>query len=171
MTSPATATVVRFEQTPDEVDRGVTRMVWGNADHPPPVVINADGTLASLASWRGDMLLGVDPTAQRREHVLTLARGATVLLYTDGLIERCEAPLDDGLYRLLEVVTELAGSSLDELCDAVLHRMVDGRPEDDVAIVAVRLQRQDRASRRSRSQRRTGFGPRPAAPRAMSFSP
>jgi serine phosphatase RsbU (regulator of sigma subunit)/PAS domain-containing protein len=142
--SLATAAVVRFEQSPDEVERGVTRMVWANAGHPPPLVVDPDGTPAVPASWRGDLLLGVDPTVQRREHVLSLDRGATVLLYTDGLIERRDSALDDGLERLVQVVTELAGSSLDELCDGVLDRMLAGRPEDDVALVAVRLHRQDR---------------------------
>ena len=44
----------------------------------------------------------------------------------------------------MSVVAELAGSDLDVLCDGVLERMVHGRPDDDVALVAVRLHRQDR---------------------------
>ncbi|SDY98036.1 Serine phosphatase RsbU, regulator of sigma subunit [Modestobacter sp. DSM 44400] len=71
---------------------------------------------------RGDLLLGVDPATQRREQVISLDRGATVLLYTDGLIlytdgliERRDLSLDEGMDRLVDAVTDLAGSSLDEL--------------------------------------------------------
>ncbi|MGY1694089.1 SpoIIE family protein phosphatase [Geodermatophilus sp. SYSU D00814] len=140
----ATATVARFEQTDDELRRGVTRMRWANAGHLPPLVTNPDGSVAELASWRGDLLLGVDPEARREESVVTLDRGATVLLFTDGLIERRDADLDAGMARLREALRELADRPLQELLDEVLERLVDGRPEDDVALVAVRLHRQDR---------------------------
>jgi serine phosphatase RsbU (regulator of sigma subunit)/PAS domain-containing protein len=140
----ATAAIARFEQTPDELERGVTRMRWANAGHLPPLVINPDGSVAELATWRGDLLLGVDPDARRRESMVTLDRGSTVLLYTDGLIERRDADLDDGLVRLRDAVHELADRPLEEMLDEVLERLVHGRPEDDVALVAVRLHRQDR---------------------------
>jgi PAS domain S-box-containing protein len=140
----ATAALARFEQTPDDLERGITRMRWANAGHPPPLVIHPDGTIAELASWRGDLMLGVDPTARRSESVISLDRGATVLLYTDGLIERRDSVLDDGMDRLRTAAAELAGLPLDELCDGLIERLVDSRPEDDVALVAIRLHRQDR---------------------------
>ena len=67
-----------------------------------------------------------------------------MLLFTDGLIERRNSDLDAGLTRLRDVVVELADQPLDDLLDEVLERLVHGRPEDDVAMVAVRLHRQDR---------------------------
>ena len=140
----ATAAVARFEQTPEEIDRGVTRMRWANAGHLPPLVIDPAGRVAALASWRGDLLLGVDPEVRRREHVVTLERGSTVLLYTDGLVERRDADLDAGLVRLRDTLIELADRPLEELLDELLERLVHGRPEDDVALVAVRLHTQDR---------------------------
>jgi serine phosphatase RsbU (regulator of sigma subunit)/PAS domain-containing protein len=144
MKTLATAAVARFEQSPDELERGITRMRWANAGHLPPIVINPDGSVAELAAWKGDLLLGVDPEAQRQESVITLDRGATVLLYTDGLIERRDADLDAGMVRLRDTLMELADLPLEELLDEVLERLVDGHPEDDVALVAVRLHRQDR---------------------------
>jgi serine phosphatase RsbU (regulator of sigma subunit) len=119
-------------------------MRWANAGHLPPIVINPDGSVAELAAWKGDLLLGVDPEAQRQESVVTLDRGTTVLLYTDGLIERRDADLDAGMVRLRDTLMELADLPLEELLDEVLERLVDGHPEDDVALVAVRLHRQDR---------------------------
>jgi PAS domain S-box-containing protein len=140
----ATAAVARFEQTPDERASGVTRMRWANAGHLPPLVINPDGSVAELASWRGDLMLGVDSASRRRESVVTLGRGATVLLYTDGLIERRDADLDGGMIRLHRALAELADRPLEEMLDEVLERLVHGRPDDDVALVAVRLHPQDR---------------------------
>jgi PAS domain S-box-containing protein len=140
----ATAAIARFEQTPEELARGLTRMRWANAGHLPPLVVNPDGTVAELATWRGDLLLGVDASANRRENVVTLDRGATVLLYTDGLIERRDADLDAGLIRLRDALIELADLPLQEMLDELLERLVHGRPEDDVALVAVRLHPQDR---------------------------
>jgi serine phosphatase RsbU (regulator of sigma subunit) len=140
----ATAAVARFEQTLHERERGVTRMRWANAGHLPPLVVNPDGSVAELASWKGDLLLGVDPDVQRRESVVSLDRGATVLLYTDGLVERRDDDLDSGLVRLRDAVIDLADRPLEEMLDEVLERLVHGRPDDDVALVAVRLHPQDR---------------------------
>ncbi|MGY1630745.1 SpoIIE family protein phosphatase [Geodermatophilus sp. SYSU D01186] len=140
----ATAAVARFEQTPGERERGVTRMRWANAGHLPPLVINPDGSVAELASWRGDLLLGVDSEVQRQESVVTLDRGATVLLFTDGLVERRDADLDAGMLRLREALSELAELPLQDMLTEVVQRLVGGRPEDDVALVAVRLHPQDR---------------------------
>ncbi|UOY00645.1 SpoIIE family protein phosphatase [Blastococcus sp. PRF04-17] len=135
----ATAAVARFEQTEDERERGLTRMRWANAGHLPPLVINPDGSVAELAAWTGDLLLGVDPDTRRQESVVTLDRGSTVLLYTDGLVERRDSDLDAGMVRLRDAVIELADLPLEALLDELLERLVHGRPEDDVALVAVRL--------------------------------
>src|SRR3712207_9172636 len=140
----ATAAVARFEQSDDERRRGLTRMRWANAGHLPPLVINPDGSVAELAAWRGDLLLGVDHEVERQEPVVTLARGSTVLLFTDGLVERRDADLDAGLVRLREALAEVAPLRLERMLDDVLERLVEGRPEDDDAPVAVRLHPQDR---------------------------
>jgi serine phosphatase RsbU (regulator of sigma subunit) len=118
--------------------------VWANAGHLPPLALRPDGSVAVLAEWKADLLLGVDASTVRGESVVTLDRGSTVLLYTDGLIERRDADLDSGLDRLQAHLAELADLPLQQLCDELIHRLVDGKPEDDVALVAVRLHRQDR---------------------------
>ena len=140
----ATAAVARFEQDMDQRERGVTRMRWSSAGHLPPVTIHPDGTVAALGTFgRPEMLLGVDPTTRRTETVVTLDRGVTVLLFTDGLIERRDSDIDDGMERLTAALADLADLPLQELCDRVLERMVEGHPDDDVALVAVRLHPQD----------------------------
>jgi serine phosphatase RsbU (regulator of sigma subunit) len=142
----ATVIVARLEQTPDERSRGVTRLRWSNAGHPPPMVLQPDGTVTVLPEVEADLLLGIDPTSPREESQISMDRGSTVLLYTDGLVERRGQSLDDGLAKLRSTLGELARQdvTLDELCDRVLERMLPPRPEDDVALVAVRLHRQDR---------------------------
>ncbi len=140
----ATAAVARLEQTPAQRAAGLTRLTWSNAGHPPPLVLHPDGRSTFLAADTADLLLGVFPGTPRRQHETTLERDTTVLLYTDGLVERRTSDLDEGLDRLRSAVQDLAGLPLDELCDGVIDRLVEGRPEDDVALVAVRLHREDR---------------------------
>lgn len=64
-----------------------------------------------------------------------------MVFYTDGLVERRGEVLDEGLARLFGVLEEVAAGdpTLDALCDAVLERVLPQRPEDDVALLAVRL--------------------------------
>jgi len=140
----ATAAIARFEQGPAELARGTTRMRWASAGHPSPLVIDPDGTVRSIGVRREQLMLGVDHRTRRSERVITLDRGATVLLYTDGLIERRDRDLDEGMARLHTMAQQYASAPLDDLCDALLDHLVDGRPDDDVALVAIRLHPQDR---------------------------
>ncbi|SNS00848.1 PAS domain S-box-containing protein [Geodermatophilus pulveris] len=140
----ATTVVARLEQTEEEKAAGLTRLRWSNAGHPPPMAVTSDGAVTVLAAERADLLLGVDPAAPRREAQVTLGWGTVVVLYTDGLVERRDCDLDAGTARLRATLAELAGRGLDELCDELLARMLPDAPDDDVALVAVRLHPQDR---------------------------
>ena len=135
----ATAAVARFERA-DGGRRGWSRLRWANAGHPPPLVLDPDGRVTVLGTAMGDLMLGVDPTTDRVESVTTLRPGSVVLLHSDGLVERRGSTIDEGTERLIENLRELAGRPLDELCDALLQRMLHGTPEDDVALVAVRIE-------------------------------
>ncbi|MGY1601488.1 SpoIIE family protein phosphatase [Geodermatophilus sp. SYSU D00815] len=118
---------------------GPVRVRWASAGHPPPFLLAPDGAIDVLGGPLGDLMLGVDPSADRAEHVLDLAPGTVLLLYTDGLIERRGRTLDTGLERLRGALAALAGRPLAELCDELLDRMLEGTPQDDVALVAVRV--------------------------------
>ncbi|WP_299954054.1 SpoIIE family protein phosphatase [uncultured Modestobacter sp.] len=139
----ATAVVARLEQTAGEQAQGLTRLRWANAGHPPPMVVAPDGAVTVLTAERADLLLGVDPGAHRQDTQVTLGRDAVVVFYTDGLVERRDQDLDQGTARLQALLAELAGRDLDELCDEVLTRMVPADPDDDVALIAVRLHPQE----------------------------
>jgi serine phosphatase RsbU (regulator of sigma subunit) len=136
----ATAAIARLERADDDAKgAGWTRLRWANAGHPPPMVVHPDGTVAILGAEIGDLMLGVDAAAERTETVLALAPGTTLLLYTDGLIERRDSTLDEGITRLVAQLCAHAGLPLDELCDALIEAMLQGTPPDDVALVALRL--------------------------------
>ncbi|WP_380172157.1 SpoIIE family protein phosphatase [Kineococcus sp. DHX-1] len=113
------------------------RLRWSNAGHMPPLVVDPDGTVELLRTTP-DLLLGLEAGFVRADHVHGLAPGATVLLYTDGLVERRGASLDEGLAWLAQTAGKFAGSGPEELCDGVLQ-LVDGHAEDDVAVLAVRV--------------------------------
>jgi serine phosphatase RsbU (regulator of sigma subunit) len=126
----ATAAIARLED-------GGTRLRWASAGHPPPLVADPDGTVTVLADGLGDLLLGVDPTALRRERTVPLRPGAVVLLYTDGLVERRDCDIDTGVDRLRRHLATLADRPLEQLADELLARMLPATPGDDVALVAI----------------------------------
>ncbi|WP_308127949.1 SpoIIE family protein phosphatase [Modestobacter italicus] len=135
----ASLIVARLEQTPEEFEQGVTRLRWSNAGHPPPVLLLPDGATRVLAPAPAELLVGVHVDAVRRDHVVTVPRGSTVLFYTDGLVERRDQVFDVGIERLAAELTTLAGVPMAELADQLLDRLLPARAEDDVALIAVRL--------------------------------
>ena len=135
----ATAVVARLEQPDPTAAPCGYSLSWANAGHPPPIVLAPDDTVTVLGRGTGDLMLGVDASAVRAEPTVALEPGTTVLLYTDGLVERRDSTFDAGTARLVDQVRDLADRPLPELCDALLERLLRGTPEDDVAIVAVRL--------------------------------
>ncbi|MBM7806465.1 PAS domain S-box-containing protein [Geodermatophilus bullaregiensis] len=139
----ATAAVARFQRSEEDAGTGRTRMTLSNAGHLPPLVLAPGGGPVVLPEGPGDLLLGVDPDSPRTEWTVSLDRGTTVLLFTDGLVERRTTDLDSGLARLAATARELAGRPLGVLCDELIERLVQGRPEDDVALVALRLDGRD----------------------------
>jgi PAS domain S-box-containing protein len=135
----ATAAIARVEQTPQERAAGLTRLCWSNAGHPAPLLLHPDGRIQELAGERSELMLGVEASARRTDSVVTFRRGATVLLYTDGLIEGRAQPLDEGQALLREALADLGDLPLQELCDRLIARLRPGGLEDDVALVAIRL--------------------------------
>ncbi|GAB2872246.1 PP2C family protein-serine/threonine phosphatase [Nocardioides pacificus] len=118
---------------------GDAPVLWSNAGHPPPALIPADGGPTRLFPDDADLLLGVDPTVPRVEHETRLAPGDTLVLYTDGLVERRDRDLGDGLADLTRILDGLRERPLDDLCDALVGSLLPPDHEDDVAVLAVRL--------------------------------
>ncbi|BEP14326.1 SpoIIE family protein phosphatase [Acidothermaceae bacterium B102] len=105
------------------------------AGHPPMVVRDRDGS-ARLVRAEPGLLLGVQPTERITAHD-SLGPGATLVAFTDGLVERRGEDIDVGLVRLRSLV-ELAplGLTADQLCEHILDHFLER--EDDSALMAVR---------------------------------
>ena len=134
----ATATAVVARVQLDAGD-GLAQLCWSNAGHPPPMLLLGDGTAQLLERPEADLMLGIDPGTARTESTVILPPGATVLLYTDGLVERRGESLDDGLHTLRDTLSRLTDLTADQLCDQVLHLLLPGQTEDDVALLAFGL--------------------------------
>ncbi|WP_338104884.1 PP2C family protein-serine/threonine phosphatase [Modestobacter muralis] len=143
VTALATVLLARVERRPDVPVLGTRTLRWTNAGHPAPVVLSPDGT-SRVLDTRPDLMLGVDPDARRTEHSIELPDDSTVLLFTDGLVERRGSDLDEGTARLRAALGDLGGVPLDELCDTLLARLVPDDRADDVALVALRTYPEDR---------------------------
>lgn len=137
-----------------------TTLRWTNAGHPAPILIHADGTAFSLDDTT-DLLLGVEPGTVRRDYSHAVPLGATLLLYTDGLIETRSEGLDTGQQRLLHSLSNHHDLELGELLDAVLADMVGDQPGDDVAVLAVRFHDPTRASTQAPDPGCSAGGPIP----------
>jgi PAS domain S-box-containing protein len=130
----ATAVVARLETGAG----ASTTLRWANAGHPPPVLVSGDGSVRLLDGTK-DLLLGVFPESPREDQVVVLDAGATVLLYTDGLVERRDRDIDAGTEALVALMREISSLPLDELCDRVLERLFLPDAQDDVAVLALRI--------------------------------
>jgi serine phosphatase RsbU (regulator of sigma subunit)/anti-sigma regulatory factor (Ser/Thr protein kinase) len=120
------------------LDPATGELRCANAGHPPPLVLADDGHAAFLTGRPG-LPLGVSADHAYPEVRTTLAPGSTLLLYTDGLVEKRGEPLDVGLERFREVVAGAPSAPLKQLCDQVLDALVQEAPGDDVALLAVRV--------------------------------
>jgi anti-sigma regulatory factor (Ser/Thr protein kinase)/putative methionine-R-sulfoxide reductase with GAF domain len=105
-----------------------------SAGHLPPIVVShAGGRVVDISP---SAPLGAFSYGRVKEHELVLAPGETLVLYTDGLVERPGTPLTESIDALLDVVKDAA--SVDDLCRRAIDRMVPaGGLRDDVAIVAI----------------------------------
>lgn len=110
-----------------------------NAGHLPPLLRRPDGTAEYLEGGHS-VLLGAPAGERRSEAIETLPLGSSLLLYTDGLVERRDRALDEGLERLrVRVEASPADADPEALCEAVLADAGDDL-DDDVAILALRLE-------------------------------
>jgi serine phosphatase RsbU (regulator of sigma subunit)/anti-sigma regulatory factor (Ser/Thr protein kinase) len=116
--------------------RDLSRFRYVSAGHPPPLVVGPEGAAFAFEHGANPPLgLPQPPTFVERE--VAMLPGTSVLLYTDGLIERREESLDSGLERLRSTAERvLKGTALNDAITELLGLMIDGpRPADDVALM------------------------------------
>ncbi|MFE9428528.1 SpoIIE family protein phosphatase [Kitasatospora sp. NPDC006697] len=106
-----------------------------SAGHPPPVIALPGGTAAPLPVPVGPPLgnggLPFEAT------VVELPQHSLLALYSDGLVEAGGREEEEGLARLCDLLGD-ADAALDGLCDTVLAELLNGRPQDDVALLLAR---------------------------------
>lgn len=115
-----------------KIDPSSGKVLLANAGHTPPVVV-ADGR-ASVVELPPDQPLGVGTDYQN--HELAFAPGDTLLAVTDGLVERQDETLDEGLERLRRHAH--GHLPIERLLDTILAALVPEGPHDDIAMLAIR---------------------------------
>ncbi|MDX2559586.1 SpoIIE family protein phosphatase [Streptomyces sp. TX20-6-3] len=113
------------------------RCTFANAGHLPPVLVEP-GEEALLLDVPPGMPLGVGGEPFEEVEV-ELPEGALLALYTDGLVESRDHPLDEGLSAFRRALTDPA-RPLEDVCDRVLTSLETGHGEDDIALLMARIQ-------------------------------
>ncbi|MFS0700404.1 PP2C family protein-serine/threonine phosphatase [Cellulomonas sp. 179-A 4D5 NHS] len=115
------------------VDEETRTVTYSKAGHPPPLLLSGSGS-----RWLDDAtgtLLGL-AARPRPEATTTFERGETLVLYTDGLVERRGEGLGDGLERLARTaVATLAQRPVHQLGDLLIGTLLEEGARDDVALV------------------------------------
>ncbi|MEU9863326.1 SpoIIE family protein phosphatase [Streptomyces sp. NPDC047971] len=113
------------------------RCTFANAGHLPPVLVEP-GEKAMLLDVPPGMPLGVGGEPFEEVEV-ELPEGSLLALYTDGLVESRDHPLDEGLSAFRNALTD-ATRPLEDVCDRVLNTLDTGHGEDDIALLMARIQ-------------------------------
>jgi sigma-B regulation protein RsbU (phosphoserine phosphatase) len=113
------------------------QLAISSAGHFPPVIA-APGQHAAMAQIAVDPPIGVADISRRQVTTLALVPGAVLCLFTDGLVERRDESIDDGIGRLCQAVTP---GPPEDICVSAMQALVGRqRPGDDVALLVLRWQ-------------------------------
>jgi PAS domain S-box-containing protein len=118
-------------------DSVTRRCTFANAGHLPPVLVEP-GEAALMLDVPPGMPLGVGGEPFEEVEV-ELPEGALLALYTDGLVESRDHPLDEGLQAFVGALTD-PSSPLEDVCDHVLATLDTHHGEDDIALLMARVQ-------------------------------
>ncbi|MHA6758220.1 PP2C family protein-serine/threonine phosphatase [Streptacidiphilus sp. PAMC 29251] len=113
-------------------------MTWTNAGHPPPLLLHPDGRVTRLTD-HGPLLHHALPATERHDHEVVLEPGATLLLYTDGLIERVGHDLDGAIDHTAALLAAGASMPLPALLEHLADEVADERAGDDTVLLALRI--------------------------------
>ncbi|MFD0055158.1 SpoIIE family protein phosphatase [Streptomyces sp. NPDC005047] len=118
-------------------DSVTRRCTFANAGHLPPVLVEP-GESALMLDVPPGLPLGVGGEPFEEVEV-ELPEGALLALYTDGLVESRDHPLDEGLQAFVGALTDPT-QPLEDVCDQVLNTLDSHHGEDDIALLMARVQ-------------------------------
>jgi len=119
------------------VDPAAHTLRYSSAGHVPAIVVDADGS-AEFLTAAGSLPLAVVDELVRPERDVVLAPGSTLLLYTDGLVERRDQDLDQGMARAVVAVREGRALAPAALAEVLTDQLLSDAPDDDVAFLVYR---------------------------------
>jgi serine phosphatase RsbU (regulator of sigma subunit)/CheY-like chemotaxis protein/anti-sigma regulatory factor (Ser/Thr protein kinase) len=120
------------------IDASKGTVSLSRAGHPPPALRTATGEIRFLETG-GTLPLGIDDRVKADEAEYNVNPGDTLLLFTDGLVERRRESINTGFDRLRDAFIS-APADVEELCDYILERTVtEQASHDDIAVLAVRI--------------------------------
>ncbi|MBF8189061.1 SpoIIE family protein phosphatase [Nonomuraea sp. K274] len=111
------------------------RLRWASAGHLPPLLITPGGEASYLPTDSGPPI-GVDVNLPRADHGHIIAPGSTVLMFTDGLVEKRGTSLARGMDDVARTAERLHGRTEAEICDGLLEHH-GGTAEDDIALLCL----------------------------------
>ncbi len=121
-----------------EVDLRDGTVLYACAGHPPPLVVEPDGRASQLWGGRSTPLGARFGTGRRSEASIVLEPGSRLALYTDGLVELRDTPLDESIDALAQVLARSAGRPMPGLADMVTDTVLGPGPtDDDVCLLAI----------------------------------
>ncbi len=121
-------------------DGGGCHLEYTNLGHPAPLVRLPDGTVYMMPLAHSAPVGVHDPTIEAEQDELDLPAGSVVVLYTDGLVERRDRCLEDGLAALAQALRDAPDGASEQIRDYLLTALVHEQPEDDVCLLVVRGQ-------------------------------
>ena len=113
------------------------RTRYACAGLPPPVWLRATAGAELLTGGRRALLGIGEAGVDYEDAFIDFGGGDTLVMYTDGLIERRGEMIDIGIERLRRAVEARRGMSPEDLCDAVLSAVALEQPEDDIALLVM----------------------------------
>jgi serine phosphatase RsbU (regulator of sigma subunit) len=129
------ATLVYATLTPPEPGSdGAWTLAYSSAGHPPMLLRHPDGRVETLDAANG-LLLGVEAW-RRSASTVRVPAGSLLLAYTDGLVERRDRDISQGLDRVRDVLAAARPGAPGRLCDRLL---AENPTDDDTAVLAIHV--------------------------------
>ncbi|KJK13966.1 hypothetical protein UB45_00620 [Terrabacter sp. 28] len=122
------------------VDPALDLAIYSSAGHLPPLILRVDGTIHTMNQALGPPLAVTQKVVSRPLGTAMLRAGDTLVLYTDGLVERRGEALDVGIARLSDALVRLRELDVDSIADRLLSELPPmSSLRDDIALIVLRV--------------------------------